>query len=34
MPHLRALFTLLLCLALSPIVHAACPYDADCLNNP
>lgn len=34
MPHARALFALLLALALAPLAHAACPYDADCLNNP
>jgi hypothetical protein len=34
MPPALSRATLLLSLALAPLAHAACPYDADCLNNP
>ena len=34
MPYLLSRFTLLLCLTLTPLAQAACPYDPDCLNNP
>jgi hypothetical protein len=34
MPYLLSRAALLLSLSLTPLAHAACPYDSDCLNNP